>query len=85
MVKGDDIRSWMELTPDEQGQKWDEALSHEQIVWARVSPAHKLLIVENAQRRGTYLTRIFAACGNQDICRLVIPITTNLGHRFVWN
>ena len=32
--------------------KWDWALSHEQIVFARVSPAHKLLIVENCQRRG---------------------------------
>ena len=28
------------------------ALDHKQIVWARVSPAHKLLIVENCQRRG---------------------------------
>ena len=32
--------------------KWDWALDHEQIVFARVSPAHKLLIVENCQRRG---------------------------------
>ncbi|GMH44219.1 hypothetical protein BSKO_12153 [Bryopsis sp. KO-2023] len=53
VVKGDDIRSWMELSDTSAQQaKWDEALSHEQIVWARVSPAHKLLIVENAQRRG---------------------------------
>lgn len=52
VVKGDDIRTWMEMPAGQQVQKWDEALSHEQIVWARVSPAHKLLIVENAQRRG---------------------------------
>jgi len=53
VVKGDDIRSWMEIQgEDERQAKWDNALSHEQIVWARVSPAHKLLIVENAQRRG---------------------------------
>lgn len=53
VVKGDDIRKWMEIeNPIERQAKWDEALRHEQIVWARVSPAHKLLIVENAQRRG---------------------------------
>lgn len=53
VVRGDDIRSWMEIADLEERQaKWDAALSHEQIVWARVSPAHKLLIVENAQRRG---------------------------------
>lgn len=53
VVKGDDIREWMELSdPVARQAKWDEALDHEQIVWARVSPAHKLLIVENAQRRG---------------------------------
>nr|CAI99406.1 P-type ATPase [Flabellia petiolata] len=53
VVKGDDIRGWMDM-PDAAAQKaeWDKALSHEQIVWARVSPAHKLLIVENAQLRG---------------------------------
>jgi len=33
-------------------QKFDEALDHEQLVFARVSPAHKLIIVENAQRNG---------------------------------
>lgn len=53
VVKGDDIRSWMELDdPVAQQKEWDQALAHEQIVWARVSPAHKLLIVENAQLRG---------------------------------
>ncbi|GMH32806.1 hypothetical protein BSKO_00640 [Bryopsis sp. KO-2023] len=53
VVKGDDIRQWMDIADPVQRQaKWDEALDHEQIVWARVSPAHKLLIVENAQRRG---------------------------------
>lgn len=53
VVKGDDIRAWMDIVdPVEQKAQWDKALSHEQIVWARVSPAHKLLIVENAQLRG---------------------------------
>ena len=53
VVKGDDIRSWTEIEdPVEQRKKWDAALDHKQIVWARVSPAHKLLIVENCQRRG---------------------------------
>lgn len=52
IIKGDDIRSWMEMDEEMQREQWDAALSHEQIVWARVSPAHKLLIVENAQRRG---------------------------------
>merc|ERR1719253_302041 len=53
VVKGDTIREWTEIAdPVEQQKKWDEALSHQQIVFARVSPAHKLLIVENCQRRG---------------------------------
>ena len=53
VVKGDTIREWTEIAdPIEQQKKWDEALDHKQIVWARVSPAHKLLIVENCQRRG---------------------------------
>jgi sodium/potassium-transporting ATPase subunit alpha len=53
VIKGDDIRSWMEIEdPVERQAKWDWALDHEQIVFARVSPAHKLLIVENCQRRG---------------------------------
>lgn len=53
VVKGDDIREWMDITnPVDRQAKWDAALKHEQIVWARVSPAHKLLIVENSQRLG---------------------------------
>ena len=53
VVKGDDIRAWTEIEdPVAQRAKWDAALDHKQIVWARVSPAHKLLIVENCQRRG---------------------------------
>ena len=53
VVKGDDIRQWMDIEdPMERQAKWDWALDHEQIVFARVSPAHKLLIVENCQRRG---------------------------------
>lgn len=53
VVKGDDIRSWMDVEdPVARQEKWDWALDHEQIVFARVSPAHKLLIVENCQRRG---------------------------------
>jgi sodium/potassium-transporting ATPase subunit alpha len=53
VVKGDTIREWTEIAdPVEQQKKWDAALDHKQIVWARVSPAHKLLIVENCQRRG---------------------------------
>lgn len=53
VVTGDDIRQWMMIEdPIAQQAKWDEALDHTQIVWARVTPAHKLLIVENAQRRG---------------------------------
>ena len=53
VVKGDDIRKWMDIEDHSERQaKWDWALDHEQIVFARVSPAHKLLIVENCQRRG---------------------------------
>jgi len=53
VVKGDDLRDWMDIEdPAERQAKWDWALDHEQIVFARVSPAHKLLIVENCQRRG---------------------------------
>jgi sodium/potassium-transporting ATPase subunit alpha len=53
VVKGDDIRRWMEVEdPAARTALWDAALDHEQIVFARVSPAHKLLIVENCQRRG---------------------------------
>ena len=53
VVKGDDIRDWEAIEdPVKRQEKWDAALSHQQIVWARVSPAHKLQIVENNQRRG---------------------------------
>ena len=53
VIKGDDIRSWLEIEdPIEPQRKWDEALDHKQIVFARVSPAHKLQIVANNQRRG---------------------------------
>ncbi|KAL4422112.1 hypothetical protein ABPG77_003397 [Micractinium sp. CCAP 211/92] len=53
VVKGDDIRGWMDIPdPEARQARWDWALGHQQIVFARVSPAHKLLIVENCQRRG---------------------------------
>lgn len=53
VVKGDDIREWQDIEdPVARQAKWDWALDHDQIVFARVSPAHKLLIVENCQRRG---------------------------------
>jgi len=53
VVKGDDIREWEAIEdPVARQAKWDAALSHQQIVFARVSPAHKLQIVENNQRRG---------------------------------
>ncbi|CAI5537563.1 unnamed protein product, partial [Closterium sp. Naga37s-1] len=52
VVTGDDIRAWSALTPREEILKWDEALSHDQVIFARVSPSHKLLLVEHCQRRG---------------------------------
>jgi sodium/potassium-transporting ATPase subunit alpha len=53
VVKGDDIRDWEAIEdPVKRQAMWDAALSHQQIVFARVSPAHKLQIVENNQRRG---------------------------------
>lgn len=53
VVKGDDIRDWEAVQdPVKRQALWDAALDHQQIVWARVSPAHKLQIVENNQRRG---------------------------------
>ncbi|CAI5516948.1 unnamed protein product [Closterium sp. Naga37s-1] len=52
VVTGDDIRAWSALTPREEILKWDEALSHHQVIFARVSPSHKLLLVEHCQRRG---------------------------------
>mmetsp|Transcript_18105 Transcript_18105/g.45586 ORF Transcript_18105/g.45586 Transcript_18105/m.45586 type:complete len:1179 (-) Transcript_18105:1049-4585(-) len=54
---GDDIRNIMELpTEEEQIAAWDKVLAHEQIVFARVTPAHKLMIVENCQRHGHIVT-----------------------------
>jgi len=53
VVKGDDIRDWEAIQdPVKRQSMWDNALDHQQIVFARVSPAHKLQIVENNQRRG---------------------------------
>lgn len=53
LIAGDDIREWQDIEdPVARQAKWDWALDHDQIVFARVSPAHKLLIVENCQRRG---------------------------------
>ena len=52
VIKGDDIRDIMELSEEEQSAKWDYWLSHRQIVFARVSPKHKLIICDNAQKRG---------------------------------
>mmetsp|Transcript_17079 Transcript_17079/g.20561 ORF Transcript_17079/g.20561 Transcript_17079/m.20561 type:complete len:1160 (+) Transcript_17079:196-3675(+) len=53
VIKGDDIRDWLTVEDKtKQTALWDAALDHEQIVWARVSPNQKLLIVENNQRRG---------------------------------
>lgn len=50
---GDDIRAIMDIEDEEQRTAaWDKVLAHEQIVFARVTPAHKLLIVENNQRHG---------------------------------
>ncbi|GBG74649.1 hypothetical protein CBR_g19057, partial [Chara braunii] len=51
-ITGDNIRSWLDMDEEAQIKKWDTALSHEQIIFARVSPAHKLLIVEHCQRLG---------------------------------
>ncbi|GLC55060.1 hypothetical protein PLESTB_000939400 [Pleodorina starrii] len=52
VVTGDDIRSLMDIEDDTKRQKaWDDILlRNQQIVFARVTPAHKLLIVENNQR-----------------------------------
>lgn len=52
VVTGDNIRSWDNLSPDEQKGKWDHVFSHEQLVFARVSPVHKLMIVQGAKERG---------------------------------
>lgn len=47
---------------------WDDVLlNHEQIVFARVTPAHKLLIVENNQR----LKRVVAVTGASGVSWMV--------------
>ena len=50
-VKGDDIHAILELPKNTQREKFDDIFAHEQLVSTRVSPAHKLIIVENAQFR----------------------------------
>ena len=50
-VKGDDIHAILELPKNTQREKFDDMFAHEQLVSTRVSPAHKLIIVENAQFR----------------------------------
>lgn len=48
VVKGDDIREILDLPEEKQRQRFDDIFAHDQLVFARVSPAHKLIIVENA-------------------------------------
>ncbi|KAG2438556.1 hypothetical protein HXX76_005107 [Chlamydomonas incerta] len=62
VVTGDDIRVMMDIEDDGKRQAaWDDILlKNEQIVFARVTPAHKLLIVENNQR----LKRVVAVTGD---------------------
>eukprot|EP00199_Chlamydomonas_sp_CCMP681_P000009 CAMPEP_0119101430 /NCGR_PEP_ID=MMETSP1180-20130426/476_1 /TAXON_ID=3052 ORGANISM="Chlamydomonas cf sp, Strain CCMP681" /NCGR_SAMPLE_ID=MMETSP1180 /ASSEMBLY_ACC=CAM_ASM_000741 /LENGTH=1208 /DNA_ID=CAMNT_0007085549 /DNA_START=49 /DNA_END=3675 /DNA_ORIENTATION=+ len=53
VISGDNLRDVMEIEDEvARTAEWDRILSHEQIVFARVTPAHKLLIVENNQRLG---------------------------------
>lgn len=49
-TKYTDARAGKEAGRKHAHAKFDEALAHEQLVFARVSPAHKLVIVENCQR-----------------------------------
>ena len=51
IVKGDDIHAILELPKNTQREKFDDMFADEQLVSTRVSPAHKLIIVENAQFR----------------------------------
>ena len=52
VVKGDDIRDILAIEDEAaQSVRWDDILGHDQIVFARVSPAHKLIICEQAQLR----------------------------------
>ncbi|EFJ52783.1 hypothetical protein VOLCADRAFT_78789 [Volvox carteri f. nagariensis] len=62
VVTGDDIRNLMAIDDDAKREAaWDDILlKNEQIVFARVTPAHKLLIVENNQR----LKRVVAVTGD---------------------
>eukprot|EP00854_Cymbomonas_tetramitiformis_P009461 gene9461-11212_t len=60
VITGDDIREWQLLDDVAKQAAWDRALSCEQLVFARVSPAHKLLIVENNQR----LNQVVAVTGD---------------------
>ena len=48
-VKGDDIHAILELPKNTQREKFDDTVTHEQLISTRVSPAHKLIIVENTQ------------------------------------
>jgi len=49
---GVEISEWLQLPEEEKQAKWDYVLSFEQIVFSRVSPAHKLIIVEACQHAG---------------------------------
>ena len=50
-VKGDDIHAILELPKNTQREKFDDIFAHEQLISTRVSPTHKLIIVENTQFR----------------------------------
>ncbi|GLC38270.1 hypothetical protein PLESTM_000706100 [Pleodorina starrii] len=62
VVTGDDIRTLMDIEDDTKREAaWDDILlRNQQIVFARVTPAHKLLIVENNQR----LKQVVAVTGD---------------------
>ena len=49
IVKGNDIHAILELPKNTQREKFDDIFGHEQLVFTRVSPAHKLIIIKNAQ------------------------------------
>lgn len=53
VVTGEDVRRWStEGDAKEQEARWNEALQNDQLVFARMAPAQKLLIVEQCQRLG---------------------------------